>query len=90
MNRTKVTERPIVLLLIASLTTAATVLVALVGNDAAQLATLAVVCLALFVYIAVVHPRVPLVAFGAVLGVAPYIHLQCTELPWCYRSWPPE
>lgn len=81
MNGTSVTQRSMALPLIASLATVAIVLVTLVGNDATQLATLAVVCLTLFVYTAVVHPRIPLVAFGAVLGVAPYMHVPGTELP---------
>lgn len=81
MNGTDVTERSIVLPLIASLTTVATVLVLLVGNAHVQLAAWAAACLALFVYIAVIHPRVPLLAFGAVLGVAPYMHVPGTEVP---------
>lgn len=81
MSGTNVTERSIVLPLIASLTTVATVLVLLVGNADVQLAAWAAACLALFVYIAVVHPRVPLLAFGGVLGVAPYMHVPGTEVP---------
>jgi hypothetical protein len=81
VNGTNATQRSLVLPLIASLITVATVLVLLVGHAVVQMAALAAICLGLVVYIAVVHPRAPLLAFGAVLGAAPYMHVPGTELP---------
>lgn len=81
MNRTSVDRRSIILPLIASLITVAAVVVLLVGHSASQLAMVGAMGLALLVYVAVVHPRVPLVAFGAVLGLAPYMHVPGTDLP---------
>lgn len=81
MNGARADERPFVLSALASLVTVVTVIALLVGGYAGRVAVLAAAVAVVALYLVAVHPRVVVVAFAAVLGAAPYMHVPGTELP---------